>query len=63
MTHDEAKRFLREAKTPAARLEAIRAAIKLGMPLFEIESYLDWLDQRRRTGCADEKRDDDASSS
>jgi len=44
MAHETAKQLLRRAVTPESRAEAIIAAMELGMPLLEIEDYLDWLD-------------------
>jgi len=39
-----AKRVLAHAATPQERTEAVEAAQHLGMPLCEIEEYLDWID-------------------
>lgn len=47
MVHEIAKLLLEHADTVLARKEAIKAAIRLGMPLHEIEEYLDWLDSVR----------------
>jgi len=47
MAHEIAKLLLEKAGTFLERTEAIRAALGLGMPLDEIESYLDWLDSVR----------------
>ncbi len=44
MAHEVAKLLLEHAGTFLERTEAIKAAINLGMPLEEIEAYLDWLD-------------------
>ena len=44
MSHQIAKLLLEHATTFLDRTEAIKAAMDLGMPLEEIESYLDWLD-------------------
>jgi hypothetical protein len=44
MAHENAKSSLARARTALARTEAIRAAVSQGMPLNEIEEYLDWLD-------------------
>jgi len=49
MAHEAAKLLLEQADTFVKREEAIKAAIALGMPLSEIEEYLDWLDLVRRT--------------
>lgn len=42
--HEIAKLILEHANTLFERDEAIRKALYLGMPLNEIESYLDWLE-------------------
>lgn len=47
MAHEIAKLLLEHAETFLERTEAIRAALSLGMPLEEIEEYLDWLDAMR----------------
>ena len=47
MVHEIAKLMLEHAGTFLERTEAIRTAISLGMPLGEIEAYLDWLDATR----------------
>ncbi len=47
MAHEIAKLMLEHAGTFLKRTEAVRVAISLGMPLSEIESYLDWLDATR----------------
>jgi hypothetical protein len=44
MPHEIAKLILEHAGTFVERQEAIRTALNLGMPLHEIEAYLDWLD-------------------
>jgi DNA-binding transcriptional MerR regulator len=44
MAHEIAKILLEHAETFLGRTEAIETALSLGMPLQEIESYLDWLD-------------------
>jgi hypothetical protein len=45
MAHEIAKLLLEHAETFLGRTEAVEKALSLGMPLHEIESYLDWLDQ------------------
>ena len=45
MAHEIAKLLLEHAETFLGRTEALETALSLGMPLHEIESYLDWLDQ------------------
>jgi DNA-binding transcriptional MerR regulator len=47
MAHEIAKLLLEKAGTFLERKEAIRTALSLGMPLDEIESYLDWHDNVR----------------
>jgi DNA-binding transcriptional MerR regulator len=47
MAHEDAKLLLERAENLLQRAEAIRTAISLGMPLHEIEAYLDWLDTIR----------------
>jgi len=47
MAHEIAKLMLEHAGTFLERAEAIRVAISLGMPLNQIEDYLDWLDAAR----------------
>lgn len=44
MAFEIAKLLLEHAGTFVERTEAVDAALKLGMPLGEIEEYLDWLD-------------------
>jgi len=47
MAHEIAKLMLEQAETFLDRTKAIETAMSLGMPLNEIEEYLDWLDQTR----------------
>ena len=44
MAHEIAKLLLEHANTFLERTEAVKSAAALGMPLNEIEEYLDWLD-------------------
>jgi hypothetical protein len=44
MPHEIAKLLLEKAGTFLERTEAIQTALSLGMPLSEVESYLDWLE-------------------
>ena len=44
MAHEIAKLLLEQADSFLKRQEAIKEALDLGMPLREIEEYLDWLD-------------------
>ena len=48
MSHQVAKLILEQAGTFLERTEAVKSALQLGMPLNEIEEYLDWLDFVRR---------------
>jgi DNA-binding transcriptional MerR regulator len=56
MAHEVAKLLLEHAGTFLERTEAIKAALNLGMPLDEIEAYLDWLDLVRAEDDGDEPR-------
>lgn len=47
MVHEIAKLLLERAGNFLQRTEAVRTALSLGMPLSEIEEYLDWLDAVR----------------
>lgn len=47
MSHEIAKLLLEHAETFLERTDAIKSALSLGMPLGEIEEYLDWLDAVR----------------
>jgi hypothetical protein len=49
MSHEIAKLLLEHAETFLERTEAVKAALSLGMPLNEIQDYLDWLDGLRGT--------------
>jgi hypothetical protein len=44
MTPDAARQLLMKARTADERLAAVRTAMAAGVPLSEIESLLDWLD-------------------
>lgn len=44
MAHEIAKLMLENSKTFLERGEAVETAVSLGMPLSEIEEYLDWLE-------------------
>lgn len=48
MAHEIAKLLLEHAETFLERTEAVKSALSLGMPLNEIEEYLDWLDAVRK---------------
>jgi hypothetical protein len=58
MPHEIAKLLLEHAGTFLERTEAVRTAIKLGMPLREIEAYLDWLDTIRSREAPEESDDE-----
>ena len=58
MQYEIAKLLLEHAGTFLERTEAIRTVLSLGMPLNEIEAYLDWLDSMR-SGPATEESDED----
>ncbi|MCE5268553.1 MAG: hypothetical protein LLG00_11775 [Planctomycetaceae bacterium] len=47
MAYKIAKLMLEHAGTFLERTEAVEVALSLGMPLHEIEEYLDWLDATR----------------
>ena len=47
MAHEIAKLLLEHADTFLERTEAIKTALSLGMPLREIEEYLDWIDMMK----------------
>jgi hypothetical protein len=47
MSHKLAKLLLEQAETFLERREAVKEAIKLGMPIREVEEYLDWLEMIR----------------
>jgi len=49
MSHEIAKLLLEHAETFLERTEAVKAALSLGMPLNEVQDYLDWLEALRRT--------------
>lgn len=44
MAHEIAKLLLEHADTFLERTEAVKSALAQGMPLDEIEEYLDWVD-------------------
>ncbi|MHB8973174.1 MAG: hypothetical protein ACYC3X_24000 [Pirellulaceae bacterium] len=47
MVHEVARLLLEQADNFVKREDAVRTALELGMPLHEIEEYLDWLDMVR----------------
>jgi hypothetical protein len=56
MAHEIAKAVLEQATTAHQRVKAVRVAFRLGMPLHEIEEYLDWLDVVRQQQKAHQHR-------
>lgn len=50
MTHHVAKLLLRHTDTFLERSEAVKTALDLGMPLVEIEAYLDGLGELEPAG-------------
>ncbi len=48
MAHEIAKLLLEHAGTAIERSKAIETAVRLGMPLHEIDQYLEWLSLLRR---------------
>lgn len=48
MAHRIARLLLEHADTFLDRAEAVKTALSLGMPLWEIEEYLDWLEMVKR---------------
>jgi hypothetical protein len=59
LAHEIAKLLLEKAGTFLERKEAIESALRLGMPLNEIEEYLDWLDSIGRTAHNDDSQSDE----
>ncbi len=47
MSHEIPKLLLSHTVSPAELDAAIKRAIELGMPLHEVEEFLDWLDVNR----------------
>ncbi len=47
MAHEIAKLLLEHAETFIDRQQAVERAMALGMPLYQIEEYLDWLENIR----------------
>ena len=47
MAHEIAKLLLEHAGSFIERSEAVKTALDLGMPLDDIQNYLDWLDSVR----------------
>ena len=59
MPHEIARLMLEQANTFLDREEAIRTALSVGMPLSEIEAYLDWLDLMRSENGESSREEDD----
>ena len=57
MAHEVAKLLLEHAGTFLERTEAIKAALAMGMPLQEIEDYLEWMDLIKAGGRQDRQHD------
>jgi hypothetical protein len=47
MSHTDARILLARAESPADRKHAVASAMSAGMPLHEIEEFLDWADSVR----------------
>jgi hypothetical protein len=62
LAHEIAKLLLEKAGSFLERKEAVEAALGLGMPLSEIEEYLDWLDAMRPGGADRGETEGDDSS-
>jgi hypothetical protein len=56
VSHEIAKLLLEKAGTFLERSEAIETAMSLGMPLSEIESYLDWFENMRSSQTAPDRQ-------
>ncbi|HEY4310629.1 MAG TPA: hypothetical protein VGN12_14360 [Pirellulales bacterium] len=52
VVHEIAKLILEHAESLWERKEAVKKALYLGMPLHEIEEYLDWVTSVRKNGNA-----------
>ena len=48
MNRETAKEMVARAATFSERADAVRAAIDAGVPLAEVEEYLDWQDANRQ---------------
>ena len=55
MAHEIAKLVLEHSETFVERSQAIKTALSMGMPLNEIEEYLDWLALVRARKSANKK--------
>ena len=63
MAYEIAKLILEHARSRTARKAAVRAALGLGMPLREVEDYLDWLDMTHQSGQLANRPDENATDS
>jgi len=52
MANEKAKLLLESASNYLERISAVQSALQLGMPMEEIEDYLDWLRLLRSEDCA-----------
>lgn len=59
--YEIAKLILEHADSICERQQAVKTALYLGMPLHEIEEYLDWLDAVRGHPLPERKPEADAS--
>lgn len=59
MAHEIAKLLLEHAGTAIERNKAIETAVRLGMPLHEIDQYLEWLSLVRRDALEGPEKTDD----
>lgn len=51
MANEKAKLLLESSSNYLERISAVQAALQLGMPMEEIEEYLDWLRLLRAEQC------------
>lgn len=51
MANEKAKLLLESSSNYIERITAVQQALQLGMPLEEIEEYLDWLRLLRSENC------------
>ena len=61
MSHEIAKLLL-EHSGILERSKAIQEALNLGMPLHEIEEYLDWIDSMKQVSPSNQKPDSSAEN-
>ncbi|MEX2139939.1 MAG: hypothetical protein WD894_11800 [Pirellulales bacterium] len=58
MTPSDPKLLLASAETATERKHAVKNAMAVGMPLYEIEEFLDWADAVRTGNVPEPARDD-----